>query len=217
MMWEPEKIYDKFLQLGRKKRYAGNRNWKEGTYYEGPEISISGFENQRSDSMEVTAEMQENIIKMALTDSTFDDVSDYIQSTIDGIDESSDDVKKFALPGSINKDLKDYPNRQVPRACMWSNEHLDREFSEGDDPFVYLVKDTPSGLPNTDVLALEWNEQIPDGFRLDKEAIIERGIRKPIQSIIDELGWEFNELRSGRSVDESSMDLTSSGTNPFAK
>lgn len=214
MMWEPEKIYRVWLQLGKKKRYAGNIDWKEGEVFADPEISISGFENRRSDSPEITGELQEEIIRKILTDKTFDEVSSYIQDIVDQIDEEHEDVKRFALPGAINKDLEDYPNRQVPRACIWSNEHLDKQFVEGDDPFVYLIQETPSGLPQSDVLALEWKDDIPEGFELDKEAIIERAVRKPIASIIEEMDWKFNELRSGRS--QVKKDLSSGGENPFA-
>jgi len=210
MLWEAEKL-GTHLQLGRKKRYAQAINWKEGTFYDEPNVSISGFENARSDSPEITASMQEEVIKKVLFGAEFEEVSEYIQSIINQIDENADDVEKFALPGSINKDLEDYPNRQIPRACMWSNEHLDREFSEGDNPFVYLVKETPPDLPETDVLALEWNEEIPDGFKLDKEAIVERGVKKPIESIVNEMNWTFAELRSGK--EQKTMDF--GGGNPF--
>jgi len=213
MKWEPEKIYSAWMQLGKKKRYAGNILWKEGTYYSDAKISISGFENRRADSPEMTAKLQKKVIKMILTSEDFVTVSDYIQSAIDEIHAENSDVKKFALPGSINKALHDYPNREVPRACMWSNKHLDKQFSEGDDPFVYYVDQTPSGLPNTDVLALEWDEEIPEGFRLDKESIIERAIRKPIDPIINEVDWKFSELRTGKRQLE--KDMTNGGKNPF--
>jgi DNA polymerase I len=157
--------------------------------------------------------LQENIIEMILTNEDFVTVSEYLRSIINDIDVQNEDVENFALPGSINKDLEDYPNRQIPRGCLWSNEHLDKEFGEGDDPFVYLVEETPSGLPQTDVVALEWNEEVPDGFVLDKEAIIERGIRKPIQPIIEEMNWKFNELRSGKR--QKKRDLSTGGSNPF--
>jgi len=213
VLWEPEKV-GSFLQLGKKKRYAQNLNWKEGNWYlDEPEISISGFEFRRSDSPEVTAELQQKVIKMILTGADFEKVSSYIRDIIDQIDEDHDEVRKFALPGSINKDLKDYPNRQVPGACIYSNEWLDYEFSEGDNPFVYLVKETPSDLPNTDVLALEWNEEVPDGFVLDKEAIIERAVRKPIVDIVGEMGWNFNEIRSGKK--QKTQDMSTGGSNPF--
>jgi DNA polymerase elongation subunit (family B) len=211
MKWEPEKIYSVWMQLDKKKRYAGNIDWKEGTYYDEPKISISGFENQRSDSMPVTASLQEETIELILTGASFEEVSDYIQSIISEIDASNEDVNEFALPGSINKALEDYPNRQIPRASMYSNEHLGYDFGEGDDPFVYLVNETPPQHPNTDVVAFEWDEEIPDGFELDKEAIIERGIKKPIDTIINEAGWTFDEIRSGKKT--KSMDF--GGGNPF--
>lgn len=213
MVWEPEKIYETWMQLGKKKRYAGKILWEEGNFYDN-KISISGFEFRRSDSMEITAELQQEVIEKILTGSDFEGVSEYIQSMIDQIDKNHEDVKKFALPGSINKALEDYPNRQVPRASMYSNEHLGYEFGEGDDPFVYMVKDTPSTLPNTDVVALKWNEEIPEGFELDREAIIERGIKKPIETIIGEMDWKFNEIRSGKK--QKTGDLTGTSENPFA-
>lgn len=192
-----------------------NRDELPGAFYDDePKISISGFESARSDSMEVTAELQEEVIEMILTGEDFVTVSDYIQSIIDEIDADNPNVKKFALPGSINKPLHEYPNREVPRACMWSNSHIEKRFNKDDDPFVYYVKETPSDLPQTDVVALEWDEEVPDGFELDKEAIIERGIRKPIQSIIDEMDWKFNEIRSGKRQTE--KDLSTGGSNPFS-
>ena len=214
LVWEPEKTYFLWMQLDKKKRYAGNISWKEGTFYQDGKISISGFENQRSDSMEVTAELQKKVIDMILTGSEFDEVSEYIQNIINEISASSEDVKRFALPGSINKPLEDYPNRQIPRASEYSNKHLGYEFGEGDDPFVYLVNSTPPDVPNTDVVAFKWNEEVYDGFELDKEAIIERGIKKPIDSIISEMGWDFSELRSGREQQTFELGDDSSG-NPF--
>jgi len=214
LVWEPEKMYNLWMQLDKKKRYAGNIAWKEGTFYEDGKISVSGFENQRSDSMEVTAELQQKVIDMILTGSDFDEVSQYIQDIISQIDSEHGDVKKFALPGSINKPLEDYPNRQTPRACEYSNKHLGYEFSEGDDPFVYLVNSTPSEVPNTDVVAFRWNENVPKGFRLDKEAIIERGIKKPLESIISEMGWDFSEIRSGKKQQGFDFENDNSG-NPF--
>ena len=213
MKWEPEKIYWVWMQLGKKKRYAGNIAWKEGTFYTEPNISITGLEYQRADSMEVTAELQKEVIELILTGASFEEVSEYIQSVIDEIKTDNPDVKKFALPKTINKEsIHDYNNLPVKRAVIYSNEHLGYDFKEGDDPFVYMVKETPAGMPTTDVVAFEWNEEIPDGFVLDKEAIIERGIKKPIDVIINEAGWSFDEIRSGRK--QKSMDF--GGGNPFS-
>jgi DNA polymerase elongation subunit (family B) len=185
-----------------------------GKFYDEPKIKIKGFENQRSDSPPVTAELQEKIIEMILTNEDFVTVSKYIESVIEEIDIESDNVERFALPGSLNRDLEDYTNTQITRGARYSNEHLDKEFGEGDDPFVYMVDDTPAGLPQTDVVALEWDDDIPEGFELNKEAIIERGIKKPIDSIINEMDWEFNEIRSGKR--QKKKDLSTGGSNPFA-
>ena len=214
LVWEAEKIYSTFLMLNKKKRYAGNLEWKEEKHYDEPEMGIKGFENRRSDSPKITSELQEKVLEMVLTDASFVDLSEYIQSIIDQIDANADNIERFALPGSLNRDLEDYTNTQITRGARYSNEHMDYEFGEGDDPFIYLVSETPAGLPNTDVVAFEWDESIPEGFVLDKEAIVERGIRKPIEGIIEEAGWSWKEVRSGKKTKK--KDLTNDGGNPFA-
>lgn len=198
MMWEPEKVYSVFMQLGKKKRYAGAVRWKEGTFHDPPKTSISGFEERRSDSMPITAELQEKVIEMVLRDKEFDEISDYIRGVIGDIDEDSSDVEKFALPMSLGQSLEEYGNLPRRRASEYSNTYLDYEFAEGDDPFVFKVNSTPSGLPSTDVVAVEWGDGVPDGFELDKESIIERGIKKPTETIFREVDLEFSEVRSGK-------------------
>lgn len=212
--WESEKIFSRLLMPGKKKRYAGNLEWEEGTVYDDAKISVTGLESQRSDSMPITAKLQNDVLEMILTDASFGELSDYIQSIIDQIDVNDENVERFALPGSLNRELEDYTNTQITRGARYSNEHLGYEFGEGDDPFVYLVSETPAGLPKTDVVAFEWNEEIPEGFSLNEEAIIERAIRKPIEDIIEEAGWSWEEVRSGKQT--KSMDLSTGGSNPFS-
>ncbi|NLO78514.1 MAG: DNA polymerase, partial [Methanomicrobiales archaeon] len=54
-----EKIYRRIFQAGKKKRYAGHLVWKEGK--EVDKIDIVGFEMKRSDSSQVTKEVQQHV------------------------------------------------------------------------------------------------------------------------------------------------------------
>ena len=57
-----EKIYRRFFQAGRKKRYAGHLVWKEGADVD--EVDVVGFELRRSDSPAITKEVQGRVMEM---------------------------------------------------------------------------------------------------------------------------------------------------------
>lgn len=226
--WEFEKLYRRFLQAGTKKRYAGLPFWKEGKYYiddpdsvnfniEEVDPDITGFESKRSDTPEITAEIQTEIIERVLAGNSFEDLSEYLSMKINQIRnvENSDELElwEIANPGVINKPLDQYGNTPTIRACRFSNDILDHDWREGDDPWIYYVKSTPSMTPDTDVIALEWGESIPDGFELDTDKVIQKKIKKPLEPILGETPYSFTELSTGRR--NKGTGIGSSGENPF--
>lgn len=222
--WEFEKLYRRFLQAGTKKRYAGLPVWKEGKWYvddpddpdgsiEGVDPDITGFEAKRSDVPEIAAEVQEDVIKQVLGGAGFDEVGSYISNVVDDIENLNLPIHEIANPGVLNKDLKDYGNTPTARACRYSNRVFDHEWREGDDPWVYYIKSTPPMVDNTDVIALEWGEEIPEDFEVDTGKIIQKRIKKPLEPVLGETGWTFDELKTGRQME--TPDTESIG-NPFA-
>lgn len=205
LYWEAEKIYEAWMQLGKKKRYAGNIVWKEGKEKEEPETSVSGFESQRADSTEMTAEVQETVLEMILSGGDFKDISSYVQENLEALYEG-DELRQYAIPAGLNKPPEQYPNRPVPRAAEYSNEWLGKEYGEGDDFFVYYVDRVPSGYPNTDVIALDWNEGMPEGFEVDIQATVRKAFELPLEIIVEEVGWSFDEVKTGKEVQ--SLDLS---------
>ncbi len=61
---EFEKLYRRFFQAGKKKRYAGHITWKEGKDVD--TVDIVGFEYQRSDIAPITKEVQHEVIEMVV-------------------------------------------------------------------------------------------------------------------------------------------------------
>lgn len=222
--WEFEKLYRRFLQAGSKKRYAGLPVWKEGKWYidepdsgdytiEGVKPDVTGFESQRSDTPEITAEIQEEMIERVLAGHGFEELSAYLGGMVERIRTLDLPVWKIANPGVLNKPLAQYGNTQTARACRYSNEHLDHDWRDGDDPWVYYIRRTPPMTEDTDVLALEWGEPIPDGYVLDTGKVVQKKVEKPLEPILGETEWTFAELESGRRME--GLD-TEGGTNPFA-
>lgn len=199
LYWEAEKIYEAWMQLGKKKRYAGRIVWEDGNEKEEPETSVSGFEMKRADSTEMTAKVQYEVLEKILAGNEFEDISSYVRENLEALYED-DSLRQYALPSGLNKPPEDYPNRPTPRAAEYANEWLGKEYGEGDDFFVYYVDRVPSGYPNTDVIALDWNEGMPDGFQVDIQSTVRRAFEKPLEVIVEEVGWSFDEVKTGREV-----------------
>lgn len=222
--WEFEKLYRRFLQAGTKKRYAGLPVWKEGKWYisdpdstefdiEEVDPDITGFESERSDTPEITAEIQTEVIERVLAGDQFDALSDYLSDVVGRIRNLNLPIWKIANPGVLNKPLDQYGNTPTARACRYSNREFSHDWRDGDDPWVYYVDNTPPMVSDTDVIALEWGQEIPDGFSVDTDKVIERKVKKPLEPILGETEWTFDELKTGRQMQ--GIDI-GGGSNPFA-
>ena len=197
--WEFEKLYGSFIQCGSKKRYAGNLTWKEGASVDS--LDVTGFEAERSDVMEVTSEVQAAVLQRVLDGDSFGRVSEYVQERIAAVQADADELHEIGLPWNLSKPLSGadgYGNLPRARAARYSNEHLDTEYSVGDEFRGYYVKRTPSFVPETDVIALSWTEDIPDGFVLDRERTVAKAFESALEPILAEMDWTFNEIREGK-------------------
>jgi DNA polymerase elongation subunit (family B) len=197
--FEFEKLYSEFIQVGSKKRYAGTLAWKEGKDVD--ELDVTGFEAERSDSMEITAEMQRQVIRAVLDGWTFSEVSDLVREEMQRFDGESEDLFEIGVPWNLGKPLEgsdSYGNLPRARAARFSNEHLDKDYSVGDDFRGYYVSRTPSFVPETDVIALDWTDEIPEGYELARTKTIEKAFESALSPILEEVGWTFNEIREGK-------------------
>jgi DNA polymerase elongation subunit (family B) len=194
--YEFEKVYRRFIQLGSKKRYAGNIVWKEGKKTD--DIDVVGFSAVRTDTSEVAAEVQENFMSMVLRGADFEELSGYIKSKTEKIQDEEIDLKEVGMPSTINKPLEQYPERPTPRACEYGNQYLDQNWEPGDSPWIVYIESVPPGHPQTDVLAIDWADQeLPEGFELNAQKHIEKMIHSPIEDTLEELRWTWGELVSG--------------------
>ncbi len=75
-----EKVYARFFQAGRKKRYAGHLVWKEGKDVD--EIDIVGFEIRRSDYPVITKTVQRKVMEMILHGEGYEGVKEYLGDII---------------------------------------------------------------------------------------------------------------------------------------
>lgn len=216
---EFEKLYRRFFQAGRKKRYAGHIVWKEGKDVD--DIDITGFEYKRSDIAPITKEVQRDVIEMIVHGEDLDEVKDYVYGVITNFQDGEIDLDRIAVPGGIGKrlDAYDTDTAQV-RGAKYANLLLGTNFDRGSKPkLLYIEKVHPAffrrieeerGLDpqqnsiyrgfkrDPDVICFEYADQVPEEFTVDQEAMLEKTLGKPISRVLTALDISWDEVKSGQ-------------------
>ncbi|MFD1525400.1 DNA-directed DNA polymerase [Halolamina salina] len=216
---EFEKLYRRFFQAGKKKRYAGHIVWKEGKHVD--DIDITGFEYKRSDIAPVTKRVQKEVIDMIVRGGELDDVKEYLHDEITTFEEGEADLEEVGIPGGIGKrlDAYDTDTAQV-RGAKYANLLLGTNFQRGSKPKrLYLKKVHPEfwqrmeneqGFdPQTDplyrefkrdpdVICFEYAEEVPPEFEVDWPKMLDKTLKGPIERVIEALGLSWDEVKSGQ-------------------
>lgn len=188
-----EKIYTRFFQAGKKKRYAGLLTWKEGKDVK--EVDVVGFEMKRSDTPRVTKDAQKTIMSMILEGDKFEVVQGYLRGVVRKYRSGGYPLEDIGIPGGIGKAFEDYdnPDAQI-RGAMYSNKYLKTEFGKGSKPKRVYIKAVLGKYPRTDVICFEYGDQIPKEFIVDMELMLEKTLKNPVSRIIDALGWSWVDM-----------------------
>jgi DNA polymerase elongation subunit (family B) len=215
---EFEKLYRRFFQAGRKKRYAGHIVWKEGKDVD--DIDITGFEYKRSDIAPVTKEVQQKVIEMIVTGEATDDIKTYLHDIIEEFADGHLSLDDIGVPGGIGKRLSTYENASAHvRGARYANLLLGTNFGRGSKPkHVYLEKVHPdfwqrieSERPDItedplymefkrdpDVICFEYADQVPEAFAVDWDKMLDKTLKGPIARVIEALGMTWDEVKSGQ-------------------
>lgn len=189
-----EKLYKRFFQAGKKKRYAGHLVWKEGL--DADEIDITGFETKRSDTPPIIKEVLKNVIKMILDGKREHEVQSYIRGIIKSYRKGEYSLENIGIPSGITKDFELYKNNDIRvRAAKYSNQNLGTSFTSGSKPRRIYIKDIrDKRYPPTNVIAFEFADQIPKCFVIDYELMLSKTLKDPLMRIIETLGWSWAEM-----------------------
>ncbi|MFB6078304.1 MAG: DNA polymerase domain-containing protein [Halarchaeum sp.] len=215
---EFEKLYRRFFQAGKKKRYAGNIVWKEGKDVD--DIDITGFEYKRSDIAPITKEVQKRVIEMIVYGDDVDDVKEYVHDVVEDFRDGDVDLDDVGIPGGIGKRLDNYDTDTAQvRGAKYANLLLGTNFQRGSKPKrLYLEKvhpeffreieaerpelqDDPLYIEfkrDPDVICYEYADQIPEAFEIDWETMLEKTLKGPIERITEALGVTWEEVESGQ-------------------
>ncbi|MCL9813146.1 DNA polymerase domain-containing protein [Natranaeroarchaeum aerophilus] len=216
---EFEKLYRRFFQAGKKKRYAGHIVWKEGKDVD--DIDITGFEYQRSDIAQITKEVQLEVITRIVRGEDIEDVKTYVHDIIQEVQAGEVSLDEIGIPGGIGKKLDNYDTDTAQvRGAKYANELLGTNFSSGSKPKrVYLKKVHPDYFermereegfdPQTDllygefkrdpdVICFEYDDQIPEEFEIDYDKMLDKTLKGPIERVLEALDISWSEVKSGQ-------------------
>jgi len=194
-----EKIYARFFQAGRKKRYAGSLVWKEGKDVH--ETDIVGFEIRRSDTPQITKLVQKTVMELILEGKGLPEVKAFLGDVIKKYRAGKYTLDEIGIPGGIGKGLDDYETDDAQvRGAKYANLHLRTEFGKGSKPKRVYIRSVTGKYPKTDVLCFEYADQVPPEFVVDRELMLEKTLRQPISRIIEALGWDWNDVDPSRTT-----------------
>jgi len=194
-----EKIYERFFQAGKKKRYAGHLVWKEGKDVD--EVDIVGFEIRRSDTPQITKVVQQRVMEMILAGEEYAGIKSFLSEVITKYRAGKYTLDEIGIPGGIGKSLDDYGNDDAQvRGAKYANQHLHTEFGKGSKPKRIYIRTVTSKYPKTDVLCFEYGDQVPPEFVVDLELMLDKTIKQPISRIIEALGWSWDDVDPSRTT-----------------
>lgn len=170
--------YTQSALIVKKKRYAMKRG--DGTY------KIAGFQLKRSDTQELTKEVQEDILHNILSGTSKSEIRDYYHKIKDGVLKGEHNTS-IGIPRKFTKGLDKYADGTAIRGARYSNEHFGTHIGAGDKCLIYHVKQVASNMDTTDAIALEDDMPIPEGYTIDLKKHWER-INKALQPVLDDLG-----------------------------
>ena len=216
---EFEKLYRRFFQAGKKKRYAGHIVWKEGK--EVDDIDITGFEYKRSDIAPITKEVQKEVIDRIVKGESKESIKEYVTEVIADFQNGNVDPEQVGIPGGIGKRLDNYDTDTAQvRGAKYANLLLGTNFQRGSKPkrlyldrvhadFFDAVESEydldPSRDPlygefrrDPDVICFEYTDQLPEEFEIDWEKMLDKTLKGPIERILDALDISWDEVKSGQ-------------------
>ena len=215
---EFEKLYRRFFQAGKKKRYAGHIVWKEGKDVD--DIDITGFEYQRSDIAPITKEVQLEVIEMIVRGEDIAEVKAHVTEVVERFQSGEVDPEEIGIPGGIGKRLDNYDTDTAQvRGAKYANRVLGTNFQRGSKPkrlyidrvhadfFERVEAENPDLTDDPvyqefkrdpDVICFEYADQLPEEFEIDWEKMLDKTLQGPIARILEALGVSWAEVKSGQ-------------------
>ncbi|MCK4665854.1 hypothetical protein KAU33_03850 [Candidatus Dependentiae bacterium] len=203
---EEDKIFKTLFQVpaktgaGAKKRYAGIiYKFNEEGKHVGEKEVVKGFQMVKADSTKLTKDVQQHLIfDLILKGATKEEVREYLLNIKKDFDEDRISNQDLSIRAPLHKEIKEYGNLQQIIGMKNAKEYLKRDIQVGYVGAFYKLSQSPYKYPAHDVIVLDFDENLPDGYKIDKKWTWERAMYKPIVTILDAYGLSWDYIKTGR-------------------
>ena len=200
---EPKKIYKTFLIAKRKggdkaakKRYAGRVVWVDGKKVD--KLDIMGFEARRSNSSQLSRDLQKKILRVLFEYEPQKKLKVYIKEAKEKL--ASDDYDYIGIPQGLTRRLISYKtDNPWVRGAKYANEYFGENFGTGDKPKLIYVSRSPSGYPRTDVICFRRGKDLPKGFVIDVPKMFQKSVVMKLEQILESANLSIEEIVYGQS------------------
>ena len=200
---EFEKLYRRFMQAGKKKRYAGDSIWKDGKQVHS--IDNVGFETERSDYGEVPKRLLRKLIRLLLYGADQEHVSDFVTTEVEKIKNLEYEYDEIGIPGGIGQAFDTYTNKtKHVRGAEYANEHLGEQIQPGDKPKGMYIERIggdhapPPSLSDSKFICWLNSSAVPDTVEIDFDKYLDVQVYGPMSRMIKCTDWRWDEIKSGQ-------------------
>ena len=203
---EEDKIFRSLFQVpskkgeGAKKRYAGIvYQFDENGKHVGEKEVVKGFQMVKADSTKLTKDVQQHLLfEMILKGAKKEEIREYLLGIKKQFDEDKIPLQDLSLRAPLKKDIKEYGNLPQINGIRNAIMYLKRDIQVGYVGSYYKVSESPFNLPAHDVIVLDFDEPLPEGYKIDKVFAWERAVYKPVTTILEgySLSWDY--IKTGK-------------------
>jgi DNA polymerase elongation subunit (family B) len=195
-----DSVYSSILFTGAKKRYAGKLIWIDGK--EVNKMKIVGFDSVRSDVTKIGKKLQEDLFMIMTSNKKKEvireEVFNYVRTEILNIRNKKYKVEDIAFPTSISKPASEYKVKTMGVRASENSMMIGKSYKPGDKPLLVFLKKIPHGYPPMDVILIDEEKDLPVGFEVDYDRMIDKSIRMKVEDIIEQVGLSFDEITTGK-------------------
>lgn len=206
---EFEKLYKRYFQAGKKKRYAGNIVYKEGEHLD--KLDTVGFETERADYCQVAKTFVEEILSLLVRGGGLEDVHQLVTKTYEKVRDEDYPLEDLGIASSVSQDFDSYDSKtQGVKGAEYANKHLDGSIQPGDKPRKYFIKSIGMSsefgkekpVPPRDgdgnmYVAVSNPSVIPDVWAIDWDVLLEKQFEAPLKRVLEGTNWNYNEVLTG--------------------
>jgi len=192
------------------------------------ELDVTGFEYVRSDTADVTTDVQSTVLTTILSESRSTaktEVYEYLRGLIESIRAGEIPLAQLGKRGGIGQPLDEYgsPDRTPQpsyRGAKYADQHVDDEsIGAGDKPMAFYVDvgacdcpdsshpptytaDTAEDGDPVDTIALTDPTNVPACMTLDVDRTIAKTVEQPVRPIVETMGWDWTAIEHGHEQSE---------------